>query len=73
MFVPSADKQVFILSGGEHTPYQSKFSKVEQIMTTKTIQKPASKPVKQDVKLDLDSILKQVWNKGLPNGISNIL
>lgn len=45
-------------------------------MTTKTIQKPASKkeikPVKQGIKLDLDSILEQVWDKGLPNGISNV-
>ena len=42
-------------------------------MTTKTVQKPASKPVKQDLKLDLDSILKQAWDKGTPNGISNFL
>ena len=36
-------------------------------MTTKTVQKP----VKQEIKLDLDSILKQVWDKGMPNGISS--
>ena len=38
-------------------------------MTTKTVKKP----VKQEVKLDLDSIIKQVCDKGMPNGISNWL
>ena len=42
-------------------------------MTTKTAQKPASKTVKQDLRLDLDSILKQVWDKGMPNGISSVI
>ncbi|MEM8828804.1 MAG: hypothetical protein AAGE96_05535 [Cyanobacteria bacterium P01_G01_bin.19] len=42
-------------------------------MIAQTTQKPTSKAVKQDIKLDLDSILKQLSNKGLTNGISNIL
>lgn len=46
-------------------------------MTTTTIQKPTSKtkvikPVKKDIKLDLDNILEEVWSQGLPNNILNI-
>ncbi len=45
-------------------------------MTTTTIKKPTSKtevnkPVQQDIQLDLDRILEQVWNQGLPNDILN--
>ena len=45
-------------------------------MTTTTIQKNTSKievtkPAQQDIKLDLDRVLEQVWNQGLPNGIFN--
>lgn len=29
------------------------------------------KPTKQDIKLDLDSTLVRVWDRGLPNGILN--
>ena len=38
---------------------------------TKTISKAVVKPTQQDIKLDLNKVLEQVWNQGLPNGISN--
>ena len=46
-------------------------------MTTKTIQQPTANTevtnsVVQGIKLDLDKALTQVWNQGLPNGISNL-
>ena len=45
-------------------------------MTTKTIQQPTAntevtKPATKGIKLDLDQVLTQVWNQGLPNGIMN--
>ncbi len=47
-------------------------------MMTTTIKQPTSKTkvsqlVKQDIQLDLDRILEQVWNRGLPNDILNPL
>ena len=44
-------------------------------MTTTTVKQPTSKPevtpVKNDTELNLDQILAQEWNLGLPNGILN--
>lgn len=38
---------------------------------TKSSTKEIIKPTNQDIKLDLDKVLEQVWNQGLPNDISN--
>ena len=45
-------------------------------MKNTAVQQPTSntkvnKPVQQDIQLDLDRILEQVWNQGLPNDILN--
>lgn len=46
-------------------------------MTTTSIKQPTirqkivSKPVTRAIKLDLDQILDELWNQGLPNGILN--
>ena len=47
-------------------------------MTTKTVKQSvnttkATKPVVKGIKLDLNQILAQVWDQGLPDGISNIV
>ncbi|MEM8828805.1 MAG: hypothetical protein AAGE96_05540 [Cyanobacteria bacterium P01_G01_bin.19] len=42
-------------------------------MTVKTIQKPSSKLAGQNIRLDLNNILKQTSQQGLPNGISNVI
>ena len=39
---------------------------------TKIISKVVVKPTQQDIKLDLNKVLEQAWNQGLPNGISNV-
>lgn len=46
-------------------------------MTTTSIKQPnisqevISKPIKQNITLDLDSILEELWNQGAPNDILN--
>lgn len=47
-------------------------------MTTTTVKQPTSKPevikpVKNDAALDLDKVLAQVWNQGMPNSILNTI
>ncbi len=39
----------------------------------KTSSTEVNKLVKQDIQLDLDRILDQVWNQGSPNGILNAI
>ena len=43
------------------------------VIKQKTVNKEVAKPTKQDIKLDLDSTLAQVWDRELPNGILNSL
>ncbi|MEM7594649.1 MAG: hypothetical protein AAF383_24630 [Cyanobacteria bacterium P01_A01_bin.83] len=46
------------------------------MMNSTTIQQPVktetNKPAIQVTELNLDQILAQVWNEGLPNGIFNL-
>ena len=44
-------------------------------MTTTTTQKPNSQPkiITKDIELNLNDILAQIWKKGMPNDILNIL
>ena len=46
-------------------------------MNTTTVRQATSKPevikpVKKDIELNLEQILADVWNSGLPNGILNV-